>query len=139
MEFGRAVLGIVGIIFVPFGVWALVDPVAVAGLTQVNLPTPTALADGRAVYGGLTLGLGSYFLPCAVRPELVRAGLWAVLLTVGFPFLGRLAGIAADGAGSSETFRTLASEFTTAGLAAVALVRSRPTRAPPVSLSASAE
>ena len=123
MKFGRVVLAVVAIIFVPFGVWGLIDPVAVAGLTQVQLPTPTALADGRAVYGGLTLGLGAFFALCAVRQELVRPGLWAVLLTVAGPFLGRLAGVVADGAGTAETYRTLISEFAIAALAVVSLAR----------------
>jgi hypothetical protein len=123
VKFGRAVLAVVAIIFIPFGVWALWDPGAVAGLTQVQLPTPTAIADGRAVYGGLTLGLGVFFALCAMRPELVQPGLWAVLLTVAGPFLGRLAGVIADGAGTAETYRTLVWEFAIAALAAVSLAR----------------
>jgi hypothetical protein len=125
MSLGRTVLGVVAIIFLSFGAWALLSPAAVAGLTQVVLTTPTALADGRAVYGGLTLGLALYFALCAMRRELVRAGLWAVLLTVGCAFLGRLAGVVADGADTSETFRTLASEFGITALAAVSLWRDR--------------
>jgi hypothetical protein len=123
VKFGRVVLAAVAIIFIPFGVWALVDPVAVAGLTQVQLPTPTALADGRAVYGGLTLGLGAFFGLCASRRELVRPGLWAILLTVAGAFLGRLTGVIADGAGTAETYRPLFWEFVFAALAAVSLAR----------------
>jgi len=122
MMFRRAFLGIVGLVFVAFGAWAFVDPVAVAGLTEVSLPTPTALADGRAVYGGLTLGLGVFFVLCT-RPALVPGGLWAVVLTVGGAFLGRLTGVAIDGAGSSAAIGTLASELTIAAVAAVALAR----------------
>ena len=125
MKFERAVLGIVGVLFIPLGLWAFVNPVAVAAMTEVSLPTPTALADARAVYGGLTLGLGIYFVVCALRPEHVRSGLWALLLTIGGAFLGRLAGVAADGAGNPETLRTLGLELGIAALAAVALVRVR--------------
>jgi hypothetical protein len=123
VKFGHLLSVVVAAIFIPFGAWALLDPVAVAGLTQVQLPTPAALADGRAVYGGLTLGLGAFFALCAVRQELVRPGLWAVLLTVAGPFLGRLAGVVGDGAGRAETYRTLTSEFAIAALAAVSLAR----------------
>src|SRR5262245_15795455 len=115
---GRVMLGVVAVIFIPFGVWALVDPVTVAGWTQVGLPTPTALADGRAVYGGLTLGLGVFFALCARRPEFVQAGLWAVVLTLAGPMSGRLIGVAVDGAGTAETYRTLVSELVLASLAA---------------------
>jgi Domain of unknown function (DUF4345) len=123
VKFARAVLGIAAVVFIPFGVWAFLDPVAIAGLTQVQLPTATALADGRAVYGGLTLGLGVFFALCAAHPAFVRPGLWALLLTVGGAFLGRLAGVIADGAGTTETYRTLIAEFTVAALAAVSLAR----------------
>jgi hypothetical protein len=120
---GRLVLGLVAVIFIPFGVWALADPVAVARFTQVELPTPTALADGRAVYGGLTLGLGIFFVLCANRPEFIRAGLWAVLLTLAGPLSGRVIGVIVDGAGTVETYRTLVAEFALASMAAISLVR----------------
>lgn len=123
MTLGRAVLAIVAVIFIPFGVWAILDPVAVAGLTQVQLPTPTAIADGRAIYGGLTLGLALFAALCAFRPEFTRPGLWAVLLTVAGAFLGRLGGVIVDGAGTADTYRTLVFELVIVALAAVALAR----------------
>jgi len=119
----EAVLWFAGLVYIPFGLWALAAPGSVAGLTEVALPTPTALADGRAVYGGLTLGLGIFFIFCAVRPETVRAGLLAMFFTLVGPALGRSIGIVADGAGSDATFRTLTFELTFMALALVALWR----------------
>jgi hypothetical protein len=122
LAFARTVLGVAALAFAAFGLWALFDPVAVAGQAQVQLPTPTALADGRAVYGGVTLGLGLFFALCAAQPALVRSGLWALLASMGGPFLGRLIGVIVDGARTPETLGTLAFEFAFVALAGVALL-----------------
>ena len=123
MTLPRVVLWFSAVLFLPFGLWGLVDPVQVTGLTQVQLPTPTALADGRAMYGGMVLGLGLVFAFCASRPSMLRAGLWALLLTIGCVFLGRLAGVLIDGASGTPTLPTLALEFALSALAGFALWR----------------
>jgi len=123
LDFPRWILLGIGVIFVPFGMWALAQPVAVAGMTEVQLPTPAALADGRAVYGGLTLGLGAFFLLAALRRSMVRAGLWAAFLSIGAAGFGRALGVVLDGARGPAVFPTLGFEIVLAALTAFALTR----------------
>jgi hypothetical protein len=124
MAFSRGLLALVGVIFVGFGVWGLIDPVAVCAMTGVQLPTPAALADGRAVYGGLTAGMGAFFVMAAVRASLLPAGLWSALIMVGGAGLGRALGAVVDGAGTAVVPPMLA-ELLIATLALIALVRLR--------------
>jgi hypothetical protein len=122
MVFSRGFLALVGIVFVAFGVWGLIDPVAVCALSDVKLPTATALADGRAVYGGLTLGMGVFFLLAAARANLVRAGLWSAVLMVGGAGMGRVLGAVMDGAGRAIV-PPMVAELLIALLAFIALWR----------------
>lgn len=123
MTFPQWLLVATGAIFVPFGFWALAQPAAVAGMTEVELPSAAALADGRAVYGGLTLGLGAFFLFAARSPSMVRSGLWAAFLTIGAAGMGRATGVLVDGATGPAVFPTLVFEVVLSALAAYALVR----------------
>jgi hypothetical protein len=95
----------------------------VASRPEAQLPSPAALADGRAVYGGLTLGLGAFFLLAAQRPSMTRAGLWAAFLSIGAAGVGRGLGVVLDGAGGPAVYPTLAFEFGLSALTAFALVR----------------
>jgi hypothetical protein len=121
MAFSRGLLALVGVLFIGFGGWGLIDPVAVAAMTGVKLPTPVALADGRAIYGGLTLGMGVFFLFAATRADLVRAGLWSTLLMVGGAGAGRAVGGVVDGAGAG-VLPPLFFEALIAAFALIALV-----------------
>ncbi len=118
----RLVLWLGAVLFVPFGLWVLYDPTALAAITERPLPTATALTDSRAVDGGLVLGLGLFFVACALDPTKTRAGLLALLLVGAGPFLGRCVGIVLDG-GTAATYRVAALELGLAALAAVALAR----------------
>jgi hypothetical protein len=118
----RLVLWLGAVLFVPFGLWVLSDPTALAAINERPLPTATALTDSRAVDGGLVLGLGLFFLACALDPTKTRAGLLAMLLVGAGPFLGRCVGVVLDG-GTAATYRVAALELGLAVLAAVALAR----------------
>ncbi len=132
MIFSRVVLGLVGALYVGFGVWGLWAPAAVTAMTEIQLTTPTAVTDGRAVYGGLTAGLGVLFLLAAVRRADVWTGLVALFLTLVFPVAARLLGIALDGGGTPATFKVMQGELLFLALSGVALVRerNRPVEAP---------
>jgi hypothetical protein len=118
----RVVLWLGALVCVPFGIWIMGDPTGLAAMTERPLPTPTAMTESRAVDGGVVLGLGVLFALAALDPTKTRAGLLAMALTFGGPFVGRVVGIVADG-GTTATYRVAALELALALLAATALVR----------------
>ncbi len=118
----RLVLWLAAVTFVPFGIWVLADPTGLAAMTERTVATPTAMTESRAVDGGLLIGLGIFFAACALDPTRTRAGLLAMLLTLGGPFLGRLVGVALDGA-TAGTLQAAGFELALGALAAIALMR----------------
>ena len=96
MKASKGVLWVVGIILVAYAIGVLANPVQMIGGTGVQLPTPSAIADGRATYGGLILGLGAFFIFSALNNARVRGGLWAEVFTLGGFALGRALAVLID-------------------------------------------
>jgi len=121
MLYSRIILGIIGALYGFFGVWAMWRPGDITAMTEVALTTPTAVTDGRAVYGGLTLGLGVVFLLAALKVIDVRAGVLVLFLTLFFPVAGRVIGIPVDSGGTEATFKMMQGEVLFLLLSAAAL------------------
>jgi hypothetical protein len=66
------------LVFVPFGLAFLIAPVYFASTVEIQAPTTTALADLRAIYGGLSLTCGLFFLISLARPAWVLPSLWVI-------------------------------------------------------------
>ena len=96
MKASKGVLWVVGIILVAYAIVVLINPVQMIGGTGVQLPTPSAVADGRATYGGLILGLGALFIFSALNSARVRSGLWAEVFTLGGFAVGRTLAVLID-------------------------------------------
>jgi hypothetical protein len=79
----RFVLVAVGLVWLVIGMWALVDPVGLAGVTAVKLEGDGGPIEVRAMYGGLGVGMSAFLLWCAMRHEWLRTGLACVILTIG--------------------------------------------------------
>ena len=72
-------------VFLAFGAAFVVAPAQFAGWLDIELGSPSALADARAVYGGLSLACGallalglrrvSWFMPSSFRVMASSAGL----------------------------------------------------------------
>ena len=95
--FPIVLLTLAGAGFLGFGLWLIADPaggLVTVGVTALN---PAGLIELRALYGGLEVGLGIFFLLCGARPDWRRPGLWAVLLSNGGIGLTRLGSIALSG------------------------------------------
>jgi hypothetical protein len=122
MIYSRVFIGLVGALYVFFGAWALWHPEAITGMTEIQLMTPTAITDGRAVYGGLTTGLGVLFVLAALGRVDLWAGLVTLFLTLVFPVAGRLIGIAFDEGGTAATFRMMRAEVFILALTTIALM-----------------
>jgi len=79
-------------VFLFFGAWLFAVPTALESI-GIQLTTDEAFIDIRATYGGLELGLATFFLVAQGRPAWHRASLLAAALcTAGFG-IGRLLGM----------------------------------------------
>jgi hypothetical protein len=79
-----------------FGLLYTVRPAWLAGVVDIALPTASARADFRAIYGGAELGMALFFALAARRSAWVRPGLAALALIVGGFGVVRLASLALD-------------------------------------------
>lgn len=92
----RALILIAALITAGFGVWLLINPMALAGV-GIPADSPIARVEIRAMYGGLELGIAAFLLWCAAVPAWRRVGLVAAALMVGGIALGRGLGILLEG------------------------------------------
>lgn len=97
MRFTRLYLALSGLFLAGYGVYCLIYPARVGDITGLIMSSPAALTEIRAMYGGLELGLGLFFLLTAVLPETARQGLFCMLLCFGGLALSRGAGALLDG------------------------------------------
>lgn len=93
----RVSLLVSGLLFAGLGGYFLFDPSQVSRL--LGLPTPAAAlrAELSAVYGGLQLGLGIFFLVSAARARWVRAALAAQIAVFAGLAAGRVLGLITQG------------------------------------------
>ena len=119
----RNVLAVVGGLWAIFGVASLVAPSAILAMVGIDLTSAQSMTEIRAMYGGAQLGFGGFLLLAARRAELVRPGLLVLALVMAGFALGRVSGIAIDGAMDRTTLASLATEVALLALALFALSR----------------
>jgi hypothetical protein len=107
----RAIVLLNALVFVDFGLAFFAKPQALARLLEIELSSPTALADLRAMYGGLALAVGALLCAGSRRAEWLVPSLWLVIATSGGLALGRLYSVLASGVPSGMIFGFLASEL----------------------------
>jgi len=83
--------------FFYFGFGFLLFPTSFCATLDIQLNSPTAITDIRAIYGGFEIGVGIFICFCTRNPLFHRPGLLAVACTVGGFGAGRLFGIVVDG------------------------------------------
>lgn len=120
MSIGRIAL-IVSVVGWAFGAAFLAWPVETVALVDIELPSPTARTDVRAVYGGLQLGLAAFLAYCAANPERTVVGLAATTACIAGLATGRFLGALVDGEIARITVVYLSIEAGSAALAAAAL------------------
>jgi hypothetical protein len=103
----RALLVAAALVSGAFGLVYTVQPEWLAGVVDIALPTASARADFRAIYGGAELGMAVFFALAARRPGWVRPGLAAAALIVGGFGIVRLASLALDPAAARGAAATL--------------------------------
>ncbi|HLL52181.1 MAG TPA: DUF4345 family protein [Myxococcaceae bacterium] len=106
--FTRVILFLNVLLFLGFGLAFTAWPARMAQTPGIPLPSPSALSDVRAIYGGMELGFAAYLAVCVYRRETVK-GLLAATLVLGGTAVGRGIGLAVDGF-SPITLRLLFAE-----------------------------
>lgn len=122
--FVRWVLGISAAIFLILGLLYTFMPAMMIGAMDIKADPGKALADIRAVYGGLDLAIGLTLVYYFFRKQWAT-GLGISALVCACLALGRTVGVIVDPATDILTFGLLASEVIGAVLSAVALFLAR--------------
>lgn len=97
MTVWRLVLVIIGMSFIGFGLAFVSYPGDMAAMVSIILVEKSARTDIRAIYGGMELGIGVFFLTCAMRRDFVRIGLFASACVLIGMATSRFVGLLLDG------------------------------------------
>jgi hypothetical protein len=119
---GKVILWFSALVFISYGLACLYSPALPAGYAGLAMTNGDALAEIRAMYGGLQFGFGIFCLLGALRKDFFRPVLASVMLLLGGLALARLYSTATGiDPVTSYTYGALVFECTTAALAALAL------------------
>lgn len=125
MSLPRISLNVAGLVLLGFGAYFLYEPAQVARLLGVPAPPPELRAELAAVYGGLQLGLGAFFLVAARRGRWVLPGLAAQICAFLGLAIGRGLGMLTQGARTPLLVYLLALELGGALLGLLGFRRAR--------------
>jgi Domain of unknown function (DUF4345) len=125
MDAGTVFLNVAAAVTAGFGVIYLVRSRGMAGLVGIELPSRSARADFRAIYGGAQVGIGLFFAACARHSGWELPGLWAVALFAGGFGLARLGSLVVDRAGWNPQWVVAALELVIGAIAGWLAIRAR--------------
>lgn len=123
MSLGRISLSLSALIFGTFGLAFLSSPTTMAGRVDITLPTPTAIIDFQAIYGGLEVGLAVFFAYCTVVNRWLHPALLVQALSLGGSALGRLVGVLQAGSAQPLIYWLLLAELSGTALGVFTLKR----------------
>ncbi|MEE4190728.1 MAG: DUF4345 family protein [Halieaceae bacterium] len=75
----RAFLGLQALLFIPYGLYCLVDPGMLAGAAGVSATSMTGTIELQAMYGGLQVAVGVLCLMGLFRKHLEQVALYTLL------------------------------------------------------------
>ena len=107
----RTLMLINALIFIVYGAAFLVVPEQLVALADIAARSPSALADIRAVYGGLSLAAGALFVLGLRRDSWFTPSLFLVAATSGGLALGRTISIVVSGMPSAFVLVNFALEL----------------------------
>jgi hypothetical protein len=116
------------LVFWGYTVAFFVAPKRLAEGIGIALVSTTGIADFRAMYGGMCLGVGAVFALGLSRDRWRAPAVFLAGGTAGGLFLGRALTLATDGAATPYIYQAMISEVVTVAMAAW-LLRSPVTRA----------
>ena len=128
MTFTRGFLGLNALVFVALGINGLFNPHGHMAPMDFVLTSASSLAEVRANYGGMHVGMGLLFLLGALKPEWSRAALLAMALFIGGLAVGRSFSLLVDGQPKNLILAFIAIEWVGAAIA-VWLLRRGPVAA----------
>ena len=117
----KVTLILAGIGLGSFGVTFLVSPHTLTSLVEIVLPSTIATMEVRGAYGGMLLGVATFFLVSAFKRKLFRAGVTALATVMGGLVLGRVIGLILDGPANAFIYALLASEVVATSVAIITL------------------
>ena len=100
------------LLWLPYGLYCLVAPGALAEAAGVAATSATGTTELRAMYGGLQAAIGLLALAALLRRDLERTALTALAFLALGLFTGRLFGAFNDGGLSGYTIGALVLEST---------------------------
>lgn len=107
----REIVAINAAVFLAFGLVLLAFPTQLAALVDIELRSANALADLRAVYGGLSLSVGALFVLGLQRESWFMPSLFLVMASSAGLAFGRIVSIAVSGTPGWLVLSFLASEL----------------------------
>jgi len=116
-------LALSALLWTPYGLWCLVRPEVLAEVAGVTATTPTAVAEVRAMYGGLQTAVGLLALLALARPALRRGVVTTLGMLTGGLGLARLLAVVLGAGLSSYTAGALVIELGSVAWAAALLRR----------------
>lgn len=121
---GKILLIVSGLVFSAYGIACFISPELPAGYAGLEITSGDAFAEMGAMYGGLQFGFGLFCLLGGLIPNLQRAALLLLVLSIGCLAMARFySAWDADWMVGGYTWGALAYETLTALLAAIAIRR----------------
>jgi hypothetical protein len=122
----RIFLALVGLMFVAFGLWSLVDPLGMASSLGVEVGGPNGAFEMAGIYGGVSLGAAALTLAGAALSGMTRPALWFLVTYMGGYCFSRVVAWVLHGGPTSDFYAFIAFEAAVLVGALVALrVRAR--------------
>ena len=121
----RAVLGGTAVIFLGFGLFSYYNPEGLMALAEIDLESPSAFIEIRAIYGGMNFGLGALLLFSAWKEKCVRLGLLSSSVILGSIALGRILGLWVDGSPNPAVLAGFGMELAGAAITATVWITFR--------------
>ncbi len=89
----RAFLAMMALMFAAFGLWSLLEPVAMAASLGVEVAGPNGAYELRGIYGGVSLGAAALCAAGSLREAMRRPALWFLVAYMGGYVFARAAAL----------------------------------------------
>jgi len=106
----RIFLALVGLMFIAFGLWSLMDPLGMTSSLGVEVGGPNGAFEMAGIYGGVSLGAAALSLAGAVLTNMTRPALWFLVTYMGGYCFARVVAWLLHGAPTSDFYAFIAFE-----------------------------